>query len=390
MNFDRTLRSLEAPDARGLTVTLVVALALLAGWTAWLFAGSVPLYESTDAARVEVQAAAYPVSSTVEGRVVRSALALGTVVARGDVLVEIDAEPQRLSLAESRARLRGVEQRIAALRVERRNAAEALREQARAADIGAAQARSTAEEAQLRAAAAEREAATLRQLMAHGSVSRAEWERAETEARARRASAQALALAASRAVAEGRVQGDDRGTRVAELDRQIAEGLGQAAVERAVARSLEHAGELRRVRAPVAGRVADAGPLNPGMVVRAGDTLASIVPEGRLRVTAEFPATALGRLRPNQRARMRLDAFPWTEYGRIRGRVARVAREPRGNLIRVEILLAPGAETSVPLVHALPGSVDVEVERVTPATLLLRTAGAPRRRSPPGPARGEP
>jgi len=386
MNFDRTLRSLEAPDARGLTITLVVALALLAGWTAWLFGGSVPLYETTDAARVEVQAAAYPVSSAVEGRVVRSALALGSVVARGDVLVEIDAEPQRLSVEESRARLHGLERRIAALRVERRKEAEALRAQSGAVEISAAQARSTAREADLRAAAAEREASTLRELLAHGSISRGEWERAETEARARRASADALALAARRAVAEGRVQGDDRGTRVAELDRQIAEGLDQAAVERVVARGLEHEGELRRVRAPVAGRVADAGPLNPGMVVRAGDTLASIVPEGRLRVTAEFPATALGRLRPNQRARMRLDAFPWTEYGRIHGRVARVARVPRGDLIRVEILLADGG-SSVPLVHALPGSVDVEVDRVTPATLLLRTAGSPRRRAP---ARAEP
>jgi membrane fusion protein (multidrug efflux system) len=122
------------------------------------------------------------------------------------------------------------------------------------------------------------------------------------------------------------------------------------------------------------------------MVVRAGDTLASIVPAGRLRITADFPATALGRVRPDQRARMRLDAFPWTEYGRIRGRVARVAREPRGNLVRVEILLTSEGGSSVPLVHALPGSVDVEVERVTPATLLLRTAGSPRGRRAPGSA----
>jgi membrane fusion protein (multidrug efflux system) len=390
MNFDRTLRSLEAPDARGLTFKLVVALALLAGWTVWLFRGSVPLYESTDAARVEVQAAAYPVASAVEGRVVRSTLALGGVVARGDVLVEIDAEPQRLTMDESRARLHGLERRIAALRVERSREAEALREQVRATEIAAAQARSTAREADLRAAAAERDAATLRQLLAHGSVSRAEWERADTEARARRASAEALALAARGAVAEGRVQGGDRGTRVAELDRQIAEAVDQAAVERAVARSLEHAGELRRVRAPIAGRVAGAGPLNPGMVVRAGDTLASIVPEGRLRVTADFPATALGRIRPGQPARMRLDAFPWTQYGRIRGRVARVAREPRGELVRVEILIHSDRGSPVPLAHALRGSVDVEVDRAAPATLLLRTAGSPRARVVARPGRGGP
>ncbi|HEX2076084.1 MAG TPA: HlyD family efflux transporter periplasmic adaptor subunit [Longimicrobium sp.] len=390
MDFDRTLRSLERPDGRGLTITLAVALALLAAWTAWLFAASVPLYETTDQARVEVEAAAHPVAAAVDGRVVRSGLALGRLVAAGEVLVEIDAREERLSEEESRARLGALESRTAALRRELRREEEALRAQGGASQAAAEQARAQAREAELRAAAAERDAELARQLFAAGTASRAELDRAESEARARRASAQALALAATRAEAEGRVQGDDRRTRIAELQRQIAEAEGEASVERAVGRSLEHRGELRRIRAPVAGRVADAGPLSPGMVVRAGDTLASIVPDGPLRVTAEFPAAALGRVRPEQRARMRLDAFAWTEYGRLEGRVARVAREPRGGKLRVEIVLSGEAPPAVPLMHALAGSVDVEVERVTPATLLLRAAGSRRRARPAVAAAGTP
>lgn len=381
MEFDRTLRSLERPGGRGLAITLTVALALLAGWTAWLFAARVPLYETTDRARLQVEAAAFPVAAAVDGRVVRAGLTLGRRVAAGEVLVEIDAEGERLSTAESGARLDALESRIAALRREIAGEEQALRTQAGAAEAAVAQAREQAREAELRAAAAERDAEVQRQLFAAGTSARTELDRAESEARARRAQAQALALAATRADADGRVQGDDRRTRIAELQRQIAEAEGQAQVERAVGRTLEHAGELRRVRAPAAGRVADAGPLNPGMVVRAGDTLASIVPDGRLQVTAEFPAAALGRVRPGQRARMRLDAYPWTEYGRLNGRVARVASEPREGRLRVEIVLAPGEAAAVPLAHALPGSVDVEVERVNPATLLLRAAGSRRRAS---------
>jgi multidrug resistance efflux pump len=390
MDFDRTLRSLERRDGRGLTITLSVALVLLAAWTAWLFAARVPLYETSEQARLEVEAAAYPVAAAVDGRVVRSGLALGRLVAAGEVLVEIDAEGERLSEEESRARLDALESRTAALRRELQREEQALRAQGGAAQAAAEQARAQADEAELRASAAERDAELARQLFAAGTASRAELDRAEAEARARRAQARALALAATRAVAEGRVQGDDRRTRIAELQRQVAEAEGQISVERAVGRTLEHRGELRRVRAPVAGRVADAGPLNPGMVVRAGDTLASIVPEGRLRVTAEFPATALGRLRPRQRARMRLDAFAWTEYGRLQGRVARVARQPRNGRLRVEIVLSGQAPREVPLMHALAGSVDVEVERVTPATLLLRAAGSRRRPRPPVAVAGAP
>ncbi|HEV3051282.1 MAG TPA: HlyD family efflux transporter periplasmic adaptor subunit [Longimicrobium sp.] len=382
MDFDRTLRSLERSNGRGLAITLAVALALLAGWTAWLFAARVPLYETTERARLEVEAAAFPVAAAVDGRVVSAGLTLGRRVAAGEVLVEIDAEGARLSEAESRARVDALERRIAGLRRELANEQQALRTQAGAAETAAAQAREEAREAEVRAAAAERDAQLQRQLFAAGSAARVELDRAESEARARRAQAQALVLAATRAVADSRVQGDDRRTRIAELQRQVDEAEGETQVQRAVGRTLQHAGELRRVRAPVAGRVADAGPLNPGMMVRAGDTLASIVPEGRLQVTAEFPAAALGRLRPGQRARMRLDAFPWTEYGRLHGRVARVAREPRGGTLRVEIVLASDAPAGVPLEHALPGAVDVEIERVNPATLLLRAAGSRRRAAP--------
>jgi multidrug resistance efflux pump len=381
MDFDRTLRSLEPSNGRGLAITLSVALLLLAGWNAWLFAARVPLYETTDRARLEVEAAAYPVAAAVDGRVVRAGLALGRRVAAGEVLVEIDAEGERLSGAESRARLDAVEGRLAALRRELAGEEQALRTQAGAARAAVAQAREQAREAELRAGAAERDAQLQRQLFDAGTASRAELERADSEARARRAQAQALALAATRAEAEGRVEGDDRRTRIAELQREVAEAEGAARVERAVGQTLAHAGELRRVRAPVAGRVADAGALNPGMVVRAGDTLASIVPDGRLRVTAELPPAALGRVRPGQRARMRLDAFPWTEFGRLDGRVARVASAPRAGTLRVEIVLAPGEAAALPLAHALAGSVDVEVERVSPATLLLRAAGS-RRRAP--------
>lgn len=43
---------------------------------------------------------------------------------------------------------------------------------------------------------------------------------------------------------------------------------------------------------------------------------------------AEFaPSSALGRVRPGQRARVRLAGFPWTEYGTISASVASVAAD---------------------------------------------------------------
>jgi len=43
--------------------------------------------------------------------------------------------------------------------------------------------------------------------------------------------------------------------------------------------------------------------------------------------------------------------------------------------VRVELALDDGPRRSIPLQHALPGVVEVEVERTSPLALVLRAAG---------------
>jgi membrane fusion protein (multidrug efflux system) len=72
---------------------------------------------------------------------------------------------------------------------------------------------------------------------------------------------------------------------------------------------------------------------------------------------------------------MRLDGFPWTQYGTIAATVTSVASEVRDGRVRVELTVHPNPASPIPFQHGLPGSVEVEVEHVSPATLLLRVAG---------------
>jgi membrane fusion protein (multidrug efflux system) len=131
----------------------------------------------------------------------------------------------------------------------------------------------------------------------------------------------------------------------------------------------------RQVRAPVAGRIAEPVTVRPGALVRAGERLTSVVPAGRLRVVADFkPGAAIGRIRRGQRARMRLEGFSPVEYGMLAARVEEVAAEPRNGLVRVELSIVR-APAAIPLQHGLPGVVEVELERVAPATIFLRAAG---------------
>jgi membrane fusion protein (multidrug efflux system) len=52
-----------------------------------------------------------------------------------------------------------------------------------------------------------------------------------------------------------------------------------------------------------------------------------------------------------------------------------VANEPRSGKIRVELQVDPVHSFPVPLQHGLPGILEVRVEQISPAALVLRVAG---------------
>jgi len=90
-------------------------------------------------------------------------------------------------------------------------------------------------------------------------------------------------------------------------------------------------------------------------VVHEGDKLAAVIPAGKLRVVANFdPPAALGRIRAGQHARLRLEGFPWAQYGSVTATVTNVASEIRDGSIRVEMALDANSGSRIPLQHGLP------------------------------------
>ena len=104
-SFYRVSESLRADKALWSTTGLLVALLLIGLWLLWAISAHVVLYETSDSARVEVAGAAYPLQSSITGRVTFSELSLGKEVRVGDVLVEVESEDVRLNLGLERTRI---------------------------------------------------------------------------------------------------------------------------------------------------------------------------------------------------------------------------------------------------------------------------------------------
>jgi membrane fusion protein (multidrug efflux system) len=110
--FIRTLGSLRADSFRRSVGGLLLGAVLLGGWTAWLFLARVSRYETTDSARLEVDRATHLLQAPYGGRVVASRLVLGRTVEAGEILVELDANPERLQMQEERARRKAIDPRV--------------------------------------------------------------------------------------------------------------------------------------------------------------------------------------------------------------------------------------------------------------------------------------
>lgn len=374
--FSRTLRALETDSSRFPLVLILTAAGLAACGAVWLVYGRVTVYEVTADARLEVDRAAHSVEAPVAGRIVTNRMVVGRDVAAGDVLVSLDARLERLKLDEEKARLDAAAAQLLALQQEIAELAAGESHGARAAVAGRAEAQAHLREAEEAARLSEEEANRLGRLAAEGQVSEAEAKRAAAEAKQKRAAADALAMGGEKLSFERASDDSDRRARRADLETEAARLEGERARATAAVAVLALEVERRLIRASVAGRIGEVGSIPEGAYVREGDRLGSVVPRGQLRVVADFdPPSALGRIRAGQPARVRLKGFPWTQYGSLAATVARVSSELRDGKVRVDLDVVPAARSRIPLEHGLPGSVEVEVERVRPVVLLLRAAG---------------
>lgn len=374
--FSRSMRSLKADSrSRRAIWLLLVAGAVLTCWVAWFLRARVSRYEVTDHARLEVDRAVSVLQAPIAGRIISSALVLDRHVAAGETLLEIEAGPQQLELREAEARLASLDPQLKSL-----NDEIAAQQRAQQAERGAGraaleQARAQLREAEAQAHLADDEAARIARLNAEHLIAQRELVRAEAEQRTRRAAVEAMESAGLKLEREQQTNDHDRDARIEQLRSQITRLEADRNVAAKTIDRLAYEVRRRRVVAPVSGRLGEVAVLRTGGYVEEGDKVGAIVPDGRLRVVAEFePPAALGRIRAGQRARLRLEGFPWMQFGAIPVTVSRVGSEVRNGRVRVELGVDP-LTTSIPLQHGLPGTVEVQVEDISPAVLVLRAAG---------------
>jgi membrane fusion protein (multidrug efflux system) len=368
------MRSLERQ--RRPWLWLAPALLLLGAWSLWMARARVDVYASAARARVEVHGIANRVAALDGGRIVMLRCELGRLVQEGEVLAELDSSVERAELAQGRAQLASLSQKLAA--VQKQIQAEHAKRLSRLdMDELAAQGGDYALQQARVSASHQAELTSIAQQLNQGHVlARVDAVTADAELAKTRLQLDRATIEAGRLRAAQQYEARSELARIAELQRQLAELEAERQVQSASLALVQTRLERRALHAPVSGRLGNIASLQVGDVVKAGDVLATVVPDEDVHIVAEFaPADAVGRILPGQPARVRLNGFSWLEFGMLEAQVRHVASEPRDGTIRVELLIGARRLARVPVQHGLPGSVDVRIDRATPWSLLLRSVG---------------
>ena len=90
------------------------------------------------------------------------------------------------------------------------------------------------------------------------------------------------------------------------------------------------------VKAPISGTVFDLTPDNDRYVTTTAEPLMKIVPSGQLGGEVNVSNQDIGFIRPGKLVKVRVNSFPYTEYGEIDGKISRIGADalPPTELIR--------------------------------------------------------
>jgi membrane fusion protein (multidrug efflux system) len=373
-SFERTFSALREARSKRPIIVVIGGLVVLAIWVFWACFSDVAVYRTSQKARLETDPSPVRVASLTTGRITGAYLEIGNPVREKDILLQLDPTQEKILADKARARVETLAPQVDSLQREIDLEADAVVQgvsSERGAE-GEVLARLRAAQADL--AFAEADFARETKAFAEGVTPQVVRDKAETTLRLKRAALESVQHESESMVAGHHERGDSRRRLKEQLERQHSELASDLAAAKSELAQHELAIEHLTIRAPIAGTVADIQPaLRAGAVVHEGDVIATVVPAGTLRVVAEYGPETIGRVHAGQRARMRLDGFPWTHYGTVGAIVTSAGSETRDNAVRVTLALDPDRQLAAS--NGMTGIVDIEIDRVSPLRLFLQMIG---------------
>lgn len=134
-----------------------------------------------------------------------------------------------------------------------------------------------------------------------------------------------------------------------------------------------------KIQAPMTGTISNIAVRAPGQVVSPGEQLMQILPDrGEIIVEANVRNSDIGFVHRGQDVKLKLDAFPYQDFGILHGTVAEIEPYPEsdknGYLVRIMPLQMEVVShgTKIPLKEGMTANCDIILRKMTILQALLR------------------
>jgi membrane fusion protein (multidrug efflux system) len=382
--FQRTLRSLNGYESGTRTALVFIGALAVGGLVTWAVEARVPVLKVSTEGRIEPHNAVHRIEPPEPGLVIRSMLALDKEVKAGDLLVEFDTREQRLELEHSRATFATLEKDLVVVGDQITNKQAELEASGLSDQASLREANARNQELLPKRALAEQRKA-LAANSPPGAISELEKLERQTEAEELSHATETQTLGVVRLAREQVVRREGLTAQLLALRRERLKIAGQLDELKVVIDRLGYLIEKKQVRAAASGRLVDVVELAAGDYITQGQRLGTILADegAHVRVRARFPKETVGIIQPGQRAQLKLDSYPWSVYGTVRAQVSSVGTEPGivatpeaiPGTVRVELEIERPEDPRIRLQHGLTTTVEIEVARASPITLLMRAIG---------------
>jgi len=386
---EELLDALPRVWTRGLLYLVIVFMAIVLPWAILAKVDET----GTARGRLEPKGKVIKLDASVAGKVAAIKVKEGQTVKAGQSLLVLESEEALATLQQAQAKLEGQQARLPLLELIEKQLGTAARTQQRQqqAQVSAQQAQIQKIRQQLTFHLAEsllveqllskdREAVqryrSLRQqgIVSEVQVDASERTMIENEQRLRQAHSDTQQtqseLKKQQSQSEnlqrqGELTAIESEKQVKQIQAQIAVSAAEIAVTKSQIQSLLFQLQQRVLNAPIDGTVFQLPVKSPGVVVRAGDTLAQIAPKGTaLILKAQMAVPESGFLRVGMPVKVKFDAYPFQDYGIVPGRLSWISPDSKVqttdrdkvDTYELEITLAqPYLKTSSQQIALVPG-----------------------------------
>ena len=122
------------------------------------------------------------------------------------------------------------------------------------------------------------------------------------------------------------------------------------------------------IKSPITGRVTLTRFRNENQVIKAGETLATVIPDSPTNIVARavIPISGFGKIEIGQTVNIKLSGFPYMQYGVLKGRIYSLSQVPGEGGFSADIELTEGMTSTysekIRFIHEMDGTADIITE----------------------------